>query len=379
MPDTEFDLCQVGSDEELAQVCAAWQHLEVLAIDTEFVRRRTFYPIAGLLQCYDGRQVVIIDPLDIADWEPLKQVLRNSAVLKVMHSCGEDLEVFCRLLDCLPAPLFDTQIAAGFCGMRPAMGYHGLVSELLQHDLPKDQTQSDWLARPLSREQLRYAAHDVYYLYAAYQLLAERLRGLGRFEWVLQESAALGTTLPTAVPPEDCYRRLKGAWRLSRRELAIARDLCAWRERQAREHDRPRNWIVKDATLLAIARQQPTSLSALAAIEGMPATTVRKQGEPLLQLVGEGRSVSAERLPPALPRPGAPAHKEWLAALRRGVEACAERLGIAAELVLSRRQQESLVSDWVGNGGGRLKLPAATAAPWRAELLQSVFSQVEGL
>ena len=163
--------------------------------------------------------------------------------LKVFHACGEDLEVFWRLLGLMPSPLFDTQIAAGLCGMKASMGYNNLVLALCERSLPLDETQSDWLARPLSDNQLRYAAYDVYYLYEVFQHLKNRAEELGRAAWVVQDSAVMSQGLSTLIEPGSCYRRLKGANRLSRRELAVAKALCAWREQQARAANLPRGWL----------------------------------------------------------------------------------------------------------------------------------------
>jgi ribonuclease D len=376
-PQFDAGVCWIDNDAELARACVGWQQVEALALDTEFVRRTTFYPIPALLQCYDGVTVSVIDPVTINNWQPLVEVMADPAVLKIFHASSEDIEVFWRLLGMTPAPLFDTQLAAGLCGMRPTMGYHKLVAELLQCDLPKDQTQSDWLIRPLSEKQLRYAAHDVYYLHAAYLLLIDTARRLGRLDWVLQESAALGHSLSTLLPPDSYYLRVKGAWRLSRRELAVARELCAWREQQARHHDRPRNWILKDAAVLALAQQQPASLATLATIDGIMPSTVRKEGASLLLEIERALALSQQQWPAELPKPNAPAVKAPLAVLQQGVSACAERLGIAPELLLSRRQQDAVLAAWIS--GGQAVLPASCNSAWRRTLLQPTLAQMDSL
>ena len=367
----------IDSDAELQRACADWQQRPVLALDTEFVRRTTFYPIPALLQCFDGVAVSVLDPLAISDWQPLVTLLRDPSVCKVMHACSEDLEVFWRLLGMLPEPLFDTQIAAGFCGMRPGMAYRKLVAELLQRDLPKDQTNSDWLVRPLAAEQLRYAADDVFYLFAVYQELIARAQQLGRVDWVLQESAVVGRALPTLLAPESSYLRLKGAWRMTRRELAVARALCAWREQQARLLDRPRNWIMKDAVVVELAQRQPTQLSALGDVDGLMAATVRKQGEQLLQLVQQARALPEREWPAALPNPNGPSLRAPLALLQRGVKACAKELAIEPELILSRRQQDAVLANWVNSGAPEAVLPDSCNSPWRAALLQATLRQME--
>src|SRR5690554_2975724 len=150
----------IDQNSVLAEHCRNWLQLSFVAIDTEFVRTETYFPIAGLIQVGDGRHAYLIDPLQITDWSALVQVLEEPSVVKVLHACSEDLEVFQHLCGALPAPLFDTQIAAAYLGMDFSMSYSRLVSSLLHVDLPKEETRSDWLRRPLSPEQLQYAVED---------------------------------------------------------------------------------------------------------------------------------------------------------------------------------------------------------------------------
>lgn len=373
---TELDmpLHWVDNSAALAEVCRAWHSVDALCIDTEFVRRRTFYPIPALLQFCDGQQITVIDPLEIDDWGPLVDVMAVDSVLKVFHACGEDLEVIWRLLGMTPTPLFDTQIAAGLCGLRPAMGYSALVAELCDLELPKDETNSNWLARPLSDEQLRYAAYDVYYLDAVYRHLRERVHALDRLEWVLQDSAAKRLALSTLVESADCYLRLKGAWRLSRAELAVARSLCAWREQLAREMDLPRSWLVKDGALLALARARPTSLPALSTLDLLPPSTIRKQGETLLRLIDEANSLPAEQWPKSLSKPGSPAGKRLIGQLQAAVVERAGQLDIAPEMLLTRRQMDAVAEIWTESG--RADLPGESSA-WRKDLLVPLLRQME--
>ena len=159
-----IDIQWILDDASLARHCAEWRKLPYVALDTEFMRVDTFYPIAGLLQVGDGQRAYLVDPLVVKDWAPFAELLEDPAVTKVLHSCSEDLEVFLRLTGALPAPLFDTQLAAGYLNIGFSMGYSRLVKEVLDIDLPKGETRSDWLQRPLSETQISYAAEDAQHL-----------------------------------------------------------------------------------------------------------------------------------------------------------------------------------------------------------------------
>jgi ribonuclease D len=374
LPNLNIPLRWIDSNADLAAVCAGWMQSPALAIDSEFVRRRTFYPIPALLQFYDGESVVAVDPLQISDWAPLNEVMTSTAVLKIFHACSEDLEVFWRLLGLIPTPLFDTQIAAGLCGERPSMGYNKLVSALCDVDLPKDETNSDWLKRPLSDNQLQYAVYDVYYLYQIFHQLGTQAIAQDRLDWILADSAEMGAALPTLIDPADYYLRLKGAQRLSRRELAIARGLCQWREELARSSDLPRSWVLKDSAIVSMARIQPTDLPQLGSVKDLQASTARKQGELFLDIVQQGLALAEEDLPPPLPDTLSSTEKQQLQRAQQAVQACAEQLKLAPELLLNRKQISELTLRLLA---GRQELLPEDFSPWRKEVLAPVLEQLK--
>ncbi len=203
----------IRDDASLAQQCREWRTQPYLALDTEFMRVDTFYPAAGLVQVGDGRQEWLIDPLLIQDWSPFAELLEDERVVKVLHACSEDLEVFLRLTGSLPVPLFDTQLAAAYLGMAHSMGYSKLVKEVLDIDLPKDETRSDWLQRPLTEMQMRYAADDVQHLAQVYLALDARLSEEKR-AWLLEDGAELVANLCRESDPREAYREVKLGWRL---------------------------------------------------------------------------------------------------------------------------------------------------------------------
>ena len=339
----------IRDDAGLAKQCTVWRQLPFVAVDTEFVRVDTFYPQAGLVQVGDGRDAWLIDPLAIGDWRPLAELLEDRAVVKVLHSCSEDLEVLQRLTGSVPQPLFDTQLAAAYLNLGFSMGYSRLVKEVLGIELPKGETRSDWLQRPLSELQVSYAAEDAVHLAEVYLALSERLSEERR-AWVLEDGAELAANLKREAPPEELYREAKLAWKLSRQQLAVLRVLCAWREREARRRDLPRNRILRETSLWPLARFQPDNLASLGRIEDMHPRSVRQDGETLLRLIREAAATPPESWPEAVPEPLPLEASSLLKKLRRIGQAEAERLQIAPELVLRKKSLEALLKSGYPNG-----------------------------
>jgi ribonuclease D len=359
------DIHWILDDASLAEHCAAWQALPFVALDTEFMRVDTFYPIAGLLQVSGGDGAYLIDPLRISDWRPFAALLEAPGVVKVLHSCSEDLEVFLRLTGSLPAPLFDTQLAAGYLNLGFSMGYSRLVQALLDIELPKGETRSDWLQRPLSELQVRYAAEDVSHLVEVYRALMARLAPQ-KVEWILEDGAELVANLGREVVPEDAWRDAKLAWKLSRQQQAVLRALCAWREREARARNQPRNRILREHSLWPLARTQPDNLVALARIEDMHPKTVRQDGETLLQLIREAAALPPEQWPEALPEPLPIEASALLKKLRAVGQREGERLDIVPELMLRKKTLEALLKS--GYPNGPYQLPDSLRG-WRRELM----------
>jgi len=359
------DIHWILDDASLAEHCAAWQALPFVALDTEFMRVDTFYPIAGLLQVSGGDGAYLIDPLRISDWRPFAALLEAPGVVKVLHSCSEDLEVFLRLTGSLPAPLFDTQLAAGYLNLGFSMGYSRLVQALLDIELPKGETRSDWLQRPLSELQVRYAAEDVSHLVEVYRALMARLAPQ-KVEWILEDGAELVANLGREVAPEDAWRDAKLAWKLSRQQQAVLRALCAWREREARARNQPRNRILREHSLWPLARTQPDNLVALARIEDMHPKTVRQDGETLLQLIREAAALPPEQWPEALPEPLPIEASALLKKLRAVGQREGERLDIVPELMLRKKTLEALLKS--GYPNGPYQLPDSLRG-WRRELM----------
>ncbi|GAB5449984.1 MAG: ribonuclease D [Halioglobus sp.] len=341
----------VESDAELAQVLSGARRCEALVLDTEFMRRNTFYPRVALLQlCLvdgpgdaerDEPVAWLIDPLQIEDAGPIIDLLEDTSVIKVLHSASEDLEVFQHWLGVLPQPLFDTQRAAALLNIGFGMGYSSLVEALTGVVLPKGETRSDWLQRPLTESQCEYAAQDVTCLTPVWRELRDRTRSAGRFDWVLEDGA---TAVAGAMrPAEDYHRKLKGAWQLAPRQLAVLAGLCEWRERTARERDKPRGWIIDDKACLALAQSCPVTVHDMAAAVDLPAPVLRRYSDTLLDIVQANSDLPETDCPPPLPRPLSAQQRDQLKKLKARGRELGLALDTAPEVLLQSKDYELLL------------------------------------
>mgnify|MGYP003132819273 CR=1 FL=1 len=336
----------ISSDGELADVLGDLAQAPAVAVDTEFMRRNTYYPQIALLQLCAGDRAWLVDPLTLGDPEPLGAFLGDGKSLKLLHSCSEDLEVFRHWLGVVPDTLIDTQRAAALVGEAFGMGYRALVERLLGIELDKGETRSDWLRRPLSQSQCHYAALDVLHLHELWPQLEARATAAKRMDWIVEESRDV-------VHSQDereagLYRRIKGAGRFSRRELEVLRRLVAWREERARASDKPRGWILDDKACLAIARERPAQREALAGLDVVPPSVLRRQGDRLLEIVEEALQTPDGDLPPAFPRPLDGTQRKALKTLRGHAGSLAAEMGVAPEILMTGADLELLVREAEG-------------------------------
>ncbi|MCP4663634.1 MAG: ribonuclease D [bacterium] len=357
----------IESASQLRQACERWRHEPALGLDTEFVRERTFYPALGLIQVSDGNENFLVDPLAIEDLAPLADVLRQPRVVKILHSPSEDLEVLYHRFGELPWPIFDTQIAAALVGLGFGVGYRHLVQELFAVEIPKDETRTDWLRRPLTPAQKEYAGLDVAYLPGLHALLDERLRRLGRESWTRGEFEQLVDANRFLPDPESIYLKVRTARSMSRHELAVLRALCSWREKEARRRDLPRNFVIREAALPHLARQQPGSLQALSTIRALHPNEIRRHGRTLVRIVERVGQLPPEELPPLPDRPvDLSRYRGVIDELREAVAAVAAELDIPAELLASRKTVENLVREVLT---GDEPSHAAAVNGWRRKVI----------
>ncbi len=228
----------IDRQDDLAAACNAMKSSPVICLDTEFHRETTYYSQLALVQISDGDNTLCIDPLPLQDFTPLLELLTDPQILKVLHASHQDMEIFLHRFNCLPSPVFDTQIAAGLLGYGEQIGYAALIKTVLDVDIDKSQTRTDWMKRPLNKKQIDYAASDVYYLAQAYRIMAEQLQKLDRLQWLRDDFDEL--SLPQRYRPEsqDMWKKVKGHQQLRGEQLAILQALAAWREQTAQHRDR---------------------------------------------------------------------------------------------------------------------------------------------
>ncbi len=356
----------IDQDDQLAELCVRWQQQAALAIDTEFMRSDTFYPIAGLLQIGDGKGCYLIDPLAIGNLEPLRELMLNPAVTKVLHSCSEDLEVFQCWLGVVPAPLFDTQVAAAFAGLGFGLGYANLVKNLLTIEIPKEETRSDWLQRPLSAAQLKYAALDVAHMLIVYGKLLQLLKTTERLEWVKSDCADLISNARKADDFSEAYQKVGFAWKLREQELLILKQLCIWRETEARARNIPRNRLIKEPSLWEIARKRIQDATQLQRVPDIPSRTLKNDSEIILQIVSDALAMDEAAWPARLDPPLAQSEGPLMKALKNYVREYAEQAQLPPEVLIRKKDYEHLVRS--GMNGGEYRLPERLLG-WRFDLI----------
>lgn len=356
----------VTNAEELPEIVARCRTKSAVAIDTEFARFNTYYPIVGLVQIFDGEECVLIDPIAIPELGPLSDLLADESVVKVLHACSEDVEVFSDCLGVVPKPIFDTQIAAALLGVGFSVSYQNLVNHYLEIMVPKEETRSDWLQRPLTTSQLDYASLDVIHLLRVYELQAAELENSGRAGWVQAECASLAEDIPTQIDPNEYFKKLKNLWRLRPRQLHLIQRLCAWREETAREKNLPRNRVVDEKALFQIAALGLKDSKAFRDKAEVTSRQLRYHGEALEALVAETDQLNESDLPNALDKPSGPVNNKALKSLKQVVESRAKELNVAPEMLAKRRHLEQFIRS--EDEAGQYHLPQALKG-WRQEII----------
>jgi ribonuclease D len=335
----------VHTSAELLQALEKLVESEFVALDTEFMRESTYYPKLCLVQIASSEHCALLDPLALPDLQPLWQFLGERRRSKVLHAARQDLEVLSQAVPGapLPGPIFDTQIAAALLGHPAQIGYGSLVAERLGHSLEKGHTRTDWARRPLSDEQLHYAADDVRYLIPLYVDLRAALESAGRLEWLYEETRELEDLQLHRTEPQSAWRRLKGLDRLQPEQRATAKLLAQWREAAAIRSDKPRGWILADDALREIAQRLPSSMQDLERIRGLPPGVIRRRGAEILSLVERGRSEASNEAAAVLPPRPEPEQLALVTKLMNFTRTQGEQLKISPELLATRRDVEQLV------------------------------------
>ena len=319
----------IDTPGQLATLCEQIKKEPWLALDTEFLREKTYYPKFCLLQIATPEWVACIDPIALPQLESLFEAIYNPAIVKVFHSCRQDLEIFFQWTGKLPSPIFDTQVAAPLLGFQDNPGYAMLVSSLLSVNLNKAHTRADWSKRPLTEAELEYAADDVIYLCQIYQIMVQKLTALGRIDWLKNDFAELTNPALYKVDPETAWFKIKGKNKLTGKQLSIIQTLAQWREKIAQAEDRPKSWLLRDELLFDLAKLQPETVQELANVRGINERSVNRYGKELCQLITAAKN-----------RPPMPLHEKDRSAKKTQQEEAI--LDILTALVRVRAEENAL-------------------------------------
>ena len=352
---------------ELARIAARARETGRLGIDTEFLPEGRYRPLLCLVQIAIGDEIVLLDPIarDLGDPAPLAAVLADPAVEVVLHAGRQDVAILRRAWSTTFANVFDTQVAAGFAGFSAQAGYTGLLHDVLKIRLAKSASFTRWDARPLTPEQLRYASEDVEHLDALADELQRRLRETGRLEWAREECRAIEEATDER-DPDEVWRRLPRVSSLDPRERAQARQLAAWRERTAAAEDRPVGSVLRDPTLVELAKRGPRDARQLGQIRGAGPDVLRRRARDILAAIERGRHAEPIRLDEGERYSTDAVDGPTIALAEALVRARAQQAGLAYELIAARADLTPIV---VAVRRGRPEPDVRTLRGWRRELV----------
>ena len=362
----------ITTTNDLSNYINAIKHCQWLALDTEFIRERTYYPQLCLVQiaAHDQEsklQLACIDPLAIDDISPLLHLLNNENIIKVLHAAHQDLEIFNYLSGQVPQPIFDTQPAAAVLGYGDQMGYARLMQQVLNVDLDKSQSRTNWATRPLRQAQLDYAIDDVRYLAKAYPMLRNKLIELNRLHWLDRDFARFTQSSLYAINASNRWKKVKGLQVLKRPQLAILRALAAWRERLAEHKDLPRRWLIKDDILIDLARQEPKTHQDIADMRGINTERTKKYHQDWLNCIQTAQALPEAEWP-MIKRRSKPndSQSKVIDVLITALNIRAQALDITPSAITSRKKIAEMVQE------GRSTL----TDDWRGSLVNSLFNDL---
>ena len=362
----------ITTTDDLLVYVKSIQHCQWLALDTEFIRERTYYPKLCLVQIAAHNekgelQLACIDPLEIDDISALLDLLNNTNIIKVLHAAHQDLEIFNYLSGQVPQPIFDTQPAASVLGYGDHMGYARLMQQVLKVDLDKSQSRTNWANRPLKQAQLDYAIDDVRYLAQAYPIIRNKLIALGRLDWLDSDFSHFINPQLYAINAMTRWRKVQGLQVLKRQQLATLRELAAWREHLAERKNLPRKWIIKDEILIDLARQQPKNLQAIAEMRGINTPKTKKYHKTWLACIMNGISLDESECPEINHRKKPTITQDKIIdILMTALSIHAQELGITPAVVTTRKKVTSMV----------LEKRQILSNDWRGALVNNLFEDI---
>ncbi|MEM7221522.1 MAG: ribonuclease D [Pseudomonadota bacterium] len=350
----------ITDSESLAAFCRRQEDTEFVTVDTEFLRDNSYWPKLCLVQIAGPEEAVAVDTLaEGLDIDPLVALLCDETILKVFHSGRQDLEIFYHLIGRLPAPIFDTQVAAMVCGFGDSVGYETLARQLAGARIDKASRFTDWSRRPLTERQIDYALADVTHLRKVYRKLKKRLGE--RADWLTEEMAVLTDPETYELRPEAAWQRLKTRSR-DKRHLAVVRALAAWRESEAQARDLPRGRVLRDDQVLDIAAHRPKSAQDLARTRSLGRKFAdSRQGQAVLKTIADALALPDEALPEPPPQRELPNGLGPLVDLLKVLlRAKCEEHDVALKLVASSSDLEQIAADD--------KAEVRALAGWRREI-----------
>jgi ribonuclease D len=335
----------ITTTPDLASACTRLAAHPFVTVDTEFLRETTFFPKLCLIQMASPDEAVLIDPLaDGLDLAPFLALMADTKVVKVFHAARQDLEIIWYMGKMIPAPLFDTQVAAMVCGYGDSVGYEQLANDLAKAKIDKSSRFTDWSRRPLSPAQLIYAESDVTHLRDVYLALNTQLIATGRESWLAEEMGILTSPSTYDTKPEDSWMRLRGRIRKPR-ELGPLIEMAAWREREARSRDVPRSRVLKDDALIDIVQRTPRSVEALSELRSVPNGFEKSRaGEAILAAIERGLELDAKTLPKLEHERGRPANGAVLDLLKVLLKAVADAEKVAPKILATIDDLEAIAS-----------------------------------
>ncbi|QYJ77487.1 ribonuclease D [Shewanella acanthi] len=362
----------VSDEASLNALVAQYQQSQLLVLDTEFVRTRTYYAKLGLIQAYDGKTLALIDPVAVPNLASFWALLTNPNIIKLVHSCSEDLEVFAHYGNCQPTPLFDSQIAASICGMGHGVGYAKLVETCLGEVIDKGESRTDWMRRPLTDAQLNYAANDVLYLYQLYPQLETKLVEQNRLNWLYEEGERMTVGRLETPDLDTAYLRVKNAFQLTEVQLAYLKVLAKWRLEKALARDLALGFVIKDHGLIALAKKQPKSMGELLKLNDLTEQEKRIHGKDILKVMQGADLVNLPEVVDVIAlKPG---YKSAFKAIKTCLTEICEQHTVPMEMLGSKRHIHEYLQ-WRWNKG-QGELPTVLTG-WRAQLAGEALAQLE--
>ena len=332
----------ITSTEQLESACHQLSQHQVIAVDTEFKRETTYFPIPCLFQLASTESTICIDPFQIDNLAPLGDLLSNKSIIKIFHAGRQDLEIFYYLFKQLPAPIFDTQIAAAILGFPSQVGYAKLVSDYMGIELDKSLTRADWEKRPLPEKQLEYAANDVIYLLQVYDKQIEALKDTGRLDWPDADCEALLDESLYRPDPLSAWTKMRNYNYFTSQERAVASAICQWREELAIERNRPRKFIFDNPVISELSTHQPATLGALESLKNIPPFVSRKFGKELIDIIQIAMESDIQPAEPVFERLSEKQSK-LVKDMQKVIKQVSEAENIEATTICGKKEIEKLV------------------------------------